>query len=141
RRAGVQVLMMATDSNSISRMSASCARQGFTPTYGMPGPLAVASLQSVPTLEGTAIGTNVYPWPSEASPAAKEFHDAFRRYGPKSPVDAGNMVGWVAAKLFERATRNLPEPPTTAAILDGLWSIRNDDLAGLTYPLTFVRDQ
>ena len=33
------------------------------------------------------------------------------------------------------------EPPTAESVLNGLWSIQNDSLGGLTYPLTFVRDQ
>jgi branched-chain amino acid transport system substrate-binding protein len=47
----------------------------------------------------------------------------------------------VAGKLLERAGRALPEPPTSHAVLEGLWSVNDDDLGGLTYPLTFVRDQ
>jgi branched-chain amino acid transport system substrate-binding protein len=52
-----------------------------------------------------------------------------------------HTVGWVAAKVFEKAAAAMPEPPTSAAVLDGLWKIRNDDLGGLTYPLTFNRDK
>jgi branched-chain amino acid transport system substrate-binding protein len=43
--------------------------------------------------------------------------------------------------LVERAGAQMPEPPTTAALLSGLWSIAGDSLGGLTYPLTFVRDK
>jgi hypothetical protein len=35
----------------------------------------------------------------------------------------------------------LGEPPATEAILEGLWSIKHDDLDGLTTSLTFNRDQ
>src|SRR5205823_11744271 len=49
--------------------------------------------------------------------------------------------GWVCGKVLEKAGANLPEPPTTAAILDGLWSIKNDTLGNMTMPLTFERDQ
>jgi branched-chain amino acid transport system substrate-binding protein len=47
----------------------------------------------------------------------------------------------VTAKLFEKAAANLPEPPTSEAVLRGLWSLRNDDLGGLTYPITFIENQ
>jgi len=33
----------------------------------------------------------------------------------------------------------MPEPPTTAAILKGLWSLQNDDLGGITHALTFAQ--
>jgi branched-chain amino acid transport system substrate-binding protein len=63
------------------------------------------------------------------------------RYAPGVPVDSNVMVGWTAAKLFEAATQHLAEPPTSASILDGLWSVQDNDLGGLTYPMTFTRDQ
>jgi branched-chain amino acid transport system substrate-binding protein len=50
-------------------------------------------------------------------------------------------MGWVAAKLLEKAAARMSEPPTSEAILKGLWSIKNDDLGGLAYPLTFNENQ
>jgi hypothetical protein len=44
----------------------------------------------------------------------------------------------VAGKLFEKAAAGLPEPPTSEAILRGLWGIRSETLGGLTQPLTFT---
>ncbi|MGH2556463.1 MAG: hypothetical protein ACRDHO_12195 [Actinomycetota bacterium] len=38
---------------------------------------------------------------------------------------------------FERATSRIVGPITTEGILAGLWTIKNDDLGGLTHPLTF----
>jgi branched-chain amino acid transport system substrate-binding protein len=51
------------------------------------------------------------------------------------------MQGWVATQLFEDAAANVPDPTTSHAILNGLWTIRNDDLGGTTYPLTFVEGE
>lgn len=50
-------------------------------------------------------------------------------------------MGWLAGKVFEEAARNLPEPPTTDALFDGLYAIKDNDFGGLTYPLTYRRDQ
>ena len=41
--------------------------------------------------------------------------------------------------MLEKAGAALPEPPTSQAILQGLWSLKNDDLGGITQPLTFVQ--
>ncbi|MCA1843058.1 MAG: hypothetical protein LC792_07670, partial [Actinobacteria bacterium] len=49
--------------------------------------------------------------------------------------------GWTAGKLLEKAATRLVEPPTTEAILTGLWSVKEDTLGGLTYPLTYVKDR
>ena len=35
----------------------------------------------------------------------------------------------------------MPEPPSTEALLRGLWSLQKDDLGGLTGPLTFKENQ
>jgi hypothetical protein len=50
-------------------------------------------------------------------------------------------MGWVAGKLLQRAGAKLPEPPTSEAILQGLWTIEGDTLGGLTSPLTFRKDE
>lgn len=42
---------------------------------------------------------------------------------------------------MERAAARLPEPPTSEAILEGLWSMKDDNLGGLTEPLTFIKDK
>jgi branched-chain amino acid transport system substrate-binding protein len=44
--------------------------------------------------------------------------------------------------LFERAAAGrLSAKPTSAQILDGLWSLKGETLGGLTYPLTFTKGQ
>ena len=48
----------------------------------------------------------------------------------------GAAIGWVGGKLLERALAAMPEPPNTENLLRGLWSIKADDLGGLTYPIT-----
>lgn len=61
--------------------------------------------------------------------------------GGKLPNGVGPAVGWTAGKLLEAAAARLPEPPTSSALLQGLWSIRDDTLGGLTHPLTFGQGQ
>ena len=50
-------------------------------------------------------------------------------------------AGWVTGKLLEKAAARNTEPPTSKAILEGLWSIRNDTLGGITAPLTFEKEK
>ena len=59
---------------------------------------------------------------------------AFAAYGGNLVNGVPTAVGWVAGKLLERAGANLPDPPTSEAILRGLWSVSNDNLGGLTEP-------
>jgi hypothetical protein len=52
--------------------------------------------------------------------------------------DGSAIQGWVSARLLEAALRKAADPTTSTGILQGLYSIRGDDLGGLTYPITFT---
>jgi branched-chain amino acid transport system substrate-binding protein len=47
----------------------------------------------------------------------------------------------VSAKTFEVAARTLPDRPTAEHVLNGLWSLKDENLGGLTYPLNFPKGQ
>jgi branched-chain amino acid transport system substrate-binding protein len=64
-----------------------------------------------------------------------------RHYAPGVPLDGSGIEGWTSAQLFAAATQNLPDNPTTQDVLAGLWSIKNNDLGGLTGPITFTKGQ
>jgi hypothetical protein len=118
---------------------------------------AIAFLANVETLTGHAsvdylsrarvpvIGTdtataatNVFPSFRSDTPATAEYQRARRTFGRGATGGEGPPLGWAAGKLLERAAAALDDPPTTGALLRGLWSIRADTLGGLTAPLTFV---
>ncbi|HMC05723.1 MAG TPA: hypothetical protein VKJ83_09655, partial [Actinomycetota bacterium] len=52
---------------------------------------------------------------------------------------AAHVNGWVSAKTFDIAARNLPDRPTNEDVLNGLWAVNGDSLGGLTYPLHFPK--
>jgi branched-chain amino acid transport system substrate-binding protein len=139
RNAGVELLGISMDQNSVPRLAASCARQNYKPTYILLGPLMTAQLTKDPNLEGTVVGTTTFPWVWKDNPRVVEFFDAMKTYAPGVTPGPSEAGGWVIAKLVERAASSLPEPPTSAALFDSLWSIKDDTLGGLTQPLTFVR--
>lgn len=141
RKAGADVIVMAMDNHSIGRFAASCARQGYRPQYAYPSTVARPNLARDPLLEGSIAGAHTFAWPARDNEARVEFHDAFDRFAPGTEVTGGSANGWVAAKALEYATRALPEPPTSAAILAGLWALDGNDLGGLTYPLRFTPNQ
>jgi branched-chain amino acid transport system substrate-binding protein len=141
RNAGVEVLSVSFDTNSLLRISASCARQGYRPRYIAPGGIAIESMKSSPDLEGMLVVSNGFPWFQDNTPASAEYQQAMRNFAPGASRGEGPPIGWTIGKLVERAGAQMPEPPTTAALLSGLWSIASDSLGGLTYPLTFVRDK
>ncbi len=140
QNAGVQVLGLVFDEVSIRRIAASCARQGYRPVFTVLPPSVSDSYKDDPNLDGLVPTSHVFPYFETGTPAVDEFHQAMTAYGQAVPRGVGPAIAWVAGKLFEKAAANMPEPPTSEALLRGLWSIKNDDLNGLTMPLTFVED-
>ena len=62
------------------------------------------------------------------------------QYAGKAPLTGSASLGWSAAELLGAAARRLSPTPTSADILEGVWSLHGDDLGGLTAPLRFKRD-
>jgi ABC-type branched-subunit amino acid transport system substrate-binding protein len=141
KSAGAQVLIIGLDGNSISRVARSCAGVGFTPIYATISSIASPSMVADARLDGAVVDSTVLPWLFTTNPGVAEFHSAMKRYAPSVAADIQSEPGWVSAKLFELAARGVSDPPTSQSILEGLWSIKNDDLGGLTGPLTFTRDE
>ena len=141
RQKGAQVILGAIDNNSYLRLANACARQNYKPVIGVADQLALPSVAADPAMDGNVVITKVAPWPDTAVPGTAELHQAFAQVASGVQVNGAHAGGWVTAKTFEAAARNLPDPPTSADVLDGLWAIDGDTLGGMTFPLTFAKDQ
>ena len=141
RNAGVQVLFMFSDSNSTNRIAASCVRQSFHPQFAIGHGIALDRHAEDPNLDGMISSTTVFPYFQTGTPAADEFHSAVKSSGKAGNIGVAMAQGWTSGKLMEKAGVALPEPPTTEAILQGLWRIKDDTLGGITLPLTFTEGQ
>jgi len=144
RNAGAEVLFIAAEASTFLRVSASCARQSFHPLYASASTVINDTLAKDPNFmrDGFVANAATFPYFQDDTPATAEFHDAIARFGSGLKASGGLALGWVSGKILEKAGARMPEPPTTQAILDGLWSINNDDLGGLSpQPLTFPREQ
>jgi ABC-type branched-subunit amino acid transport system substrate-binding protein len=136
--AGAQVMMIAFEPNSVRRLRSSCTKVGFTAPIVLVSVMSTVDMADDPAFEGTVIAMPTLPWFLGDRPAVAEYQVTLRRVAPNLPIDQSTIVGWTAAKLFERAaTGHLSEQPVSADLLRGLWSIQGDDLGGLTYPLRF----
>lgn len=138
--AGAQVIALAFDTNSDRRVASSCRRQGYKGIFALVGTALEPSVASAPGLGGSVAGTVMAPWPA-TTPGMAELRSAAARFSSGTDMSGALVKGWLAAKLFEAATRNLPEPGTAADVLEGLWALRGDNLGGLTYSLSYTRDQ
>jgi branched-chain amino acid transport system substrate-binding protein len=137
--AGVEGLLVVADAATLIRMARSCGNTGMRFYSASLAIQNVLATDNPGPLEGLVGIQQIFPFPVTDFPGAKEFRQAMATYAPNAPIDAGSAQGWVAGKLFERAARNVGTNPTTAEILEGLWTVSNENLGGLTVPLTFVR--
>ncbi|HVW33125.1 MAG TPA: ABC transporter substrate-binding protein, partial [Acidimicrobiia bacterium] len=136
--AGAQALFVLEDGNAVGRVANSCARQDYKPQYALATTVILDRFKDDPNLEGALGGSDVFPWFQHGLPAIDEFHDAVKAFGGGLQPGVGMVTGWTAGKLLERAAaHNLSEPPASESVLKGLWTVKDDTLGGLTYPLTF----
>lgn len=143
RNAGAQILASALEATGAARIARACNRQGYHPLYAhhVFGVGTYPDLAKDPQVEGMIVSTPVFPWVAADNPARQEFFAAMAQFAPATTITGTHTVGWVSAKLLEKGMKDLPEPPTSEAIAEGLWTVRDDDLLGLTQKLTFSRDR
>jgi branched-chain amino acid transport system substrate-binding protein len=93
---------------------------------------------------GVFLGAQVAPFIANDTPGLKEWHQALSTFAPELRAGHATMLGWTSGKLFEAALAKVPAQArggdiTTAVVLDGLWSIKDEKLDGLSPGVTFVK--
>src|SRR3954452_7450298 len=141
KNANAQVLLMAMDTNSVGRVASSCARVDFHPVFSFATTVTVDRMRSDPNLEGTVLALPLSPWFQATNASVAQYKDTMARYAPGNTPTASGENGWASAKLFELAETRASDPTTSAGVLDGLWSMKNETLGGLIPPITFTKDQ
>ena len=139
RRANVQIMSVIADVGTVSRVVNSCDRQGFHPQYLQASGTMDAHLATLPGMGNALVSLNDFPWTVTGNAGIDEFRAAYRTYAPDQPLTPNASQGWASAKLFQKAAAHVGATPTSAQILAGLWSLREDTLGGLAPPLTFTR--
>lgn len=145
KNAEVDVLWLVQDGSANTRLARSCAALNYFPTIatsaiGMP-PAAAAD----PALQRNTVylGSATVPYMTTDTPGAAAFAQALQTYLPGFSPDQNTMVGWSAGKLFEAALAQVADRArggdvTTEMILDGLWKLKNEKLAGISPGVTFT---
>ncbi len=141
RNSGAQVFMAALDTASLRRVAGDCARQNYRPIFGTVDLLALANLPSDPNVDGMVVASRIAPWVDTRVPGIAELHRAFARYAPGAVISGGNANGWILGEFFAAAGERLPEHPTQADLVDGIYSVKKNNLNGMTYPITLTRGQ
>lgn len=140
RDADVEILYLALDGNSYTRFGRACANIGYQPKYGIAQPVMLEELARDPNMQGSPGVSYTAPFFFDRNPAIAEFQRTMAQHAPGIALTGTSSLGWSSAKLLEIAATRLSATPTSADILEGLWSLDGDDLGGLVSPLRFQRD-
>jgi branched-chain amino acid transport system substrate-binding protein len=141
KSAGVQALQLGMDANSVSRVARSCSQQGYRPQYITASLAVINDIASDPNVDGMVASVATFPWMANDLPAEHDYWSAIQQYDPGLPLSAAGSEAWVSGLLLKAASANLPANPTSADILQGLWTIKGNDFGGLSPPVTFNRGQ
>lgn len=139
RSAGAEFIFIRADPNSIKRIARDCSRQGYLPRFVFAGGTTDATFPGTAALNGAIIPSQVFPFTASDTPEAKRFKAEMIRTRVADQIIAGNALGWVAANVLVKALGQVgpADTPTTAALLKGLWTFKNERLGGLSLPLTY----
>ncbi|HVW31321.1 MAG TPA: ABC transporter substrate-binding protein [Acidimicrobiia bacterium] len=141
KSAGAQIWWIALDGNSVRRLAKSCANVGYHPVFVVAQPNSTLDMTQDAALDGLGVGLPVIPWNLANHPAVAEYQAVLKQYAPGLKFDGQTTLGWVSAKLFEKAASSQPSTITSQSVLDGLWGLKGEDLGGMTYPLRFLKDE
>jgi len=140
KQTGAEVVADNLTLAASARMIPACDKQGFRPIWLLSQVGVDPSLLAQPALEGSFVYSDAFYY---TSTVGAEFRTAMGKYSPQTPLTQGT-ASWTGAKLFQEALRNVPADGTVTAaqVLDGLNSIKNNDLGGITpQPLSFTQGQ
>jgi branched-chain amino acid transport system substrate-binding protein len=140
----VETMALIVDAPTQNRYADSCAKVGYKPQY-VAYPLGVGNegqFLGNPNLGNTYVPLNTFPWMGKSTGAEKYYQKAVATYNPGFTTGDAASLGWTAGALLVAASKNLTDaPPTTQQLIDGLYSIKGNNLGGLTAPLTFTKGQ
>jgi branched-chain amino acid transport system substrate-binding protein len=134
----VQFLVLLGGYPSMKAAATNCDQQNFHPVWAGGSATTDASMVTNPDFQGYVGIQPVFPWVDSYTQGQQDFQAAMKQYAPGATLTGSSSLGWAAAELMTAASKNVTATPTTAEILQGLWSIKNDTLGGLTPPLTFT---
>jgi branched-chain amino acid transport system substrate-binding protein len=139
KNAGAQALALGMVDSAASRVKRSCKSVGLDVPIISNG-TAFSGAKPGDGMDGAWIASGVRFTPP-SHPAVAEWLATLKQYVPGTGASANGGIGWVSAKVFELAGKAMPDTPTSQAVLEGLWTIKGNDIGGMTRPLTYVKDQ
>ncbi|HET6509073.1 MAG TPA: ABC transporter substrate-binding protein [Baekduia sp.] len=142
---GADALIILHASAIVTRVTQSCAQQGFTPPQFNFSFTPGVDWQKDPNMQGLlAISPNQSLW-DDSVPATQTYNKAMDQYAPgikdRPEYNPSNASVWGAAEVFRVAAERGKVTPTStpAAVLNGLYTFKDETVDGLVPPLTYTK--
>lgn len=135
--AGANVIFLTGNADSLERLAGDCSTGHYYPLYAASGFAAGPSMQGDDQLDGMIATEATFPWMDSFTTAQAAYQKAIATYAPGLVSSPATAAAWTAGMLAVAGSQDLGPIPTSTQFLQGLWTIKNDDLGGLAPPLTF----
>jgi len=142
KKAGVQAMMLS--GVPVERITPSCAQQGFTPKWILPGEAVTSQVLKTPDLGDVLAPQMAFPFFLEDS-ATEDYRAAMEANyrGPEdemfSPLTSS---AWMAGLVYEQVGASFPTAEVTSDdVFTGLYTVKNLTGGGLLAGLTYSQDQ
>ncbi|MGX7679251.1 ABC transporter substrate-binding protein [Jatrophihabitans sp. DSM 45814] len=137
KNAGVDVLALSTSGANV-RFATDCKRQNYEPQYLLAATTINQPILDSPLFDGSLITLTTFPSFLD-DPATKDFQTVVGLSKIKAAdVNQAEATAWTAVQLFTAAMKSAPASVSSKSVLDGLYTIKDNTLGGLTTPLTFT---
>jgi branched-chain amino acid transport system substrate-binding protein len=141
RNAGADVVVTIADNATTVRVARSAHRQNYRPVVSTQQSANEDSFIALggADVEGTLVAAVVPDYAT--SPKLADYRAAMTRHVPGGRRGSFSAQTWAAGKLLEAAAARFADTVRAADVLEGLYSLRNEDLGGLVPPMNFVRGE
>jgi branched-chain amino acid transport system substrate-binding protein len=141
QEAHTEAIELAYAPAPIPTIATNCARQGYHPIFALADGTWITPFAKVPGLSTAGGPVFAFPW-FYNGPQTASFRSAIASYAPDIKQDDFIAETWLALAALQKAAVNVGATPTSAEILQGLWSFHDETLGGLApSPLTFTQGQ
>ena len=137
RSRGADVLIGVVDFTTMLKIIRSAQRQGYKPQFsGSHAFVTDAVKASAADFEGA---TAYSPTAVYTGPQLAEYRAAVAAYVPRGELGLLGPVAWAGGKLLEVIAPKLGANPTSADIINALYTVQNEDLGGIVPKFSFTK--
>ncbi|GAA0617510.1 hypothetical protein GCM10009547_19700 [Sporichthya brevicatena] len=141
KRAGAEAIIAILDGPSVGRLATNCHAQDYKPIF-----LGISLGLSANLTDYAALNQNnffaplnTFPWVDASLPGPKKYAEDLQKYFGRPLGGPSPAMAYASGVLAAHAVRaGLPANPTSADVIKGLYTIKNETLGGLVAPLTFT---